>query len=201
MFDSDVARDDRSSKITRRVFAASATVGVGTFFVLRFFRSPGVEASTEVHGTPGTVNLVNFSSDGKSLGSGQVAKVVKTDGEWYRQLGANSFNIARKADTEMPYSGITWKEHAHGLYRCICCDTALFSSDAKFESGTGWPSFWAPVAKENIVEKSDSSLGYERTEVECARCEGHLGHVFTDGPEPTGLRYCMNSASMRFVKS
>ena len=101
----------------------------------------------------------------------------------------------------MPYSGVSWKEHSRGLYRCICCDTALFSSQTKFESGTGWPSFWAPLAKENIVERSDASLGIERTEVQCACCEAHLGHVFTDGPEPTGLRYCMNSASMRFIKS
>jgi peptide-methionine (R)-S-oxide reductase len=154
-----------------------------------------------VHGAAGEVTIVNFRNDGTRLGTQTVPKIVKTDGEWYRQLGANSFNIARQSDTEMPYSGVTWKEHAPGLYRCIGCETALFSSQAKFDSGTGWPSFSAPLAKENIVTKSDASLGMERTEVQCARCESHLGHVFNDGPEPTGLRYCMNSASMHFVRA
>jgi peptide-methionine (R)-S-oxide reductase len=166
------------------------------------FRAPGVEASTVVHGEPGEVTIVQFSNDGKEIGKVKLAKVVKTDGEWYQQLGKNSFQIARKADTEMPYSGgAVYKEHDNGVYRCICCDTALFSSKTKFESGTGWPSFWAPIAKENIVEKKDDSLGMERTEVSCRLCDAHLGHVFDDGPEPTGMRYCMNAASMKFLKA
>ena len=201
MFESDVDRDEKANKVTRRVFAAGAAAVVASFAALRMFKSPGVEASTAVHGTPGEVTIVNFRDDGTHLGAQTVPKIVKTDGAWYRQLGKNSFDIARQADTEMPYSGVSWKEHGQGLYRCVCCDTALFSSQTKFDSGTGWPSFWAPFAKENIVEKSDASLGVERTEVQCARCEAHLGHVFPDGPEPTGLRYCMNSASMRFIKS
>jgi peptide-methionine (R)-S-oxide reductase len=201
MFESDVSRDEQAKKMTRRVFlAGTAAVGVSVA-VLALRRSPGVEASTAVHGTPGTVTIVNFGPDGANLGKETVPKVVKTDGEWLQQLGKNSFNIAREADTEMPYSGVTWKEHGKGIYRCVCCDTALFSSQTKFESGTGWPSFWAPIAKENILELSDKTLGMERTEVKCVRCEGHLGHVFDDGPQPTGLRYCMNSASMKFVKS
>ena len=200
MFDSDVSQDESSRKMTRRLFVvAGAAVAAGaTVFSLR--ASPAVEASGAVHGTPGEVTIVNFADDGKNLGKQTVAKIVKTDGEWRKQLGANSFGIARQADTEMPFTGVSWKEHGHGLYRCVCCETPLFSSATKFDSGTGWPSFWAPLAKENVVEKTDVSLGMARTEVQCARCEGHLGHVFNDGPQPTGLRYCMNSASMRFVK-
>jgi peptide-methionine (R)-S-oxide reductase len=201
MFDSEVTRDDRSKKMTRRVFVAGAAAVATSYTVLRMRRAPGVEASTAVHGTPGQVTIVNFSNDGKNLGKQTVAKIVKTDGEWLQQLGKNSFEIAREADTEMPYSGVSLKEHNAGVFRCICCDTALFSSQTKFESGTGWPSFWAPIAKENVAEVKDVSLGMERTEVKCVRCEGHLGHVFDDGPAPTGLRYCMNSASMKFMKA
>jgi peptide-methionine (R)-S-oxide reductase len=201
MFDSEVTRDDRSKKMTRRVFVAGAAAVATSYAVLVMRRAPGVEASGAVHGTPGQVTIVNFSNDGKNLGKQTVAKIVKTDGEWLQQLGKNSFEIAREADTEMPYSGVSMKEHNAGVFRCICCDTALFSSQTKFESGTGWPSFWAPIAKENVAEVKDVSLGMERTEVKCVRCEGHLGHVFDDGPAPTGLRYCMNSASMKFIKA
>ena len=185
--------------MTRRIFLTGSAAAAASLAVLALKKHPGIEASTAIHGTPGEVTITNFSNDGKSLGSETVKKIVKTDGEWYQQLGKNSYNIARQADTEMPYSGVSWKEHRTGIYRCICCETALFSSTTKFESGTGWPSFWAPIAKENVLEADDESLGVARTEVKCARCDAHLGHVFNDGPEPTGLRYCMNSASMHFV--
>lgn len=201
MFDSEMSRDDSAKRVTRRVFLAGSATVAASMAVLTLRRSPGVEASTSVHGTPGEVTIVNFSDDGKNLGKATVSKIVKTDGEWYQQLGRNSFDIARQADTEMPYSGVSLKEHRPGVFRCICCETALFSSQTKFESGTGWPSFWAPIAKENVAEVADTSLGIERTEVKCTRCDAHLGHVFNDGPEPTGLRYCMNSASMRFAKA
>jgi peptide-methionine (R)-S-oxide reductase len=201
MFDSDVSRDNHSKQITRRVFIAGGVAVTASLAVLAMRKAPGVEASTEVHGTPGEVTIINFSNDGKNLGKKTVAKIVKTDGEWRQQLGKNSFEISRQADTEMPYSGVSLNEHSQGVFRCICCDTALFNSQTKFDSGTGWPSFWAPIAKENVLEVSDRSLGIERTEVKCVRCEGHLGHVFDDGPQPTGLRYCMNSASMRFMKA
>ncbi len=198
MFESHAGH--RVGSTTRRIFLATGAAATGTaFFAIR--RWPAVEASGTVHGTAGEVTIVDISNDGKNLGKQTVPKIVKTDAEWLQQLGRNSFGIARQADTEMPYSGVTWNEHAHGLFRCIGCDTALFSSETKFDSGTGWPSFWAPLAKENIKEITDRSLGMERTEVQCARCEGHLGHVFNDGPQPTGLRYCMNSASMRFLKA
>jgi peptide-methionine (R)-S-oxide reductase len=199
MFDSDLSRDIEAKNMTRRVFVAGAAAA--SLAVLALQKLPGVEASVTVHGTQGEVTIVNFSNDGRELGKQTMAKIVKTDGEWRRQLGSNSFDIAREADTEVPYSGVSWNEHRRGIFRCICCDTALFGSQAKFDSGTGWPSFWAPLAKDNVAEVADNSLGIERTEVKCKRCEAHLGHVFNDGPEPTGLRYCMNSASMRFINA
>jgi peptide-methionine (R)-S-oxide reductase len=126
---------------------------------------------------------------------------VKSEDEWKKQLPPASFEVTRHADTERPFTGALLEEHDKGVFRCICCDTALYDSSTKFESGTGWPSFWAPIAKENIVESTDDSLGMVRTEVRCRRCDAHLGHVFDDGPKPTGLRYCMNSVALRFAKA
>jgi peptide-methionine (R)-S-oxide reductase len=202
MFDSNPERDEIATQRTRRAFLAGSAVTAAGLAGLWIFRTPTVEAGAVVHGEPGQVTIVEFSNDGKQTGKGKVAKVVKTDAEWLQQLGKNSYQIARKADTEMPYSGgEVYKEHGDGVYRCICCDTALFNAKTKFESGTGWPSFWAPIAKENIIERSDASIGMLRTEVVCRLCEGHLGHVFDDGPQPTGMRYCMNAASMKFLKA
>jgi peptide-methionine (R)-S-oxide reductase len=127
--------------------------------------------------------------------------IQKTEAEWKAQLSPASFEVARHAETERPFTGELLNVHDKGVFRCICCDTALFSSVTKFESGTGWPSFWAPIAKENVLETSDNSLGMQRTAVSCRRCDAHLGHVFDDGPQPTGLRYCMNSVSLKFAKA
>ncbi len=199
MFGSDVSRDEASRKVTRRVFLSGCVaVAAGSAMVVAH-SAPGEEASTEVHGTPGVVTVVLFSDDGRKLGTQTVAKVVKTDGAWYRQLGKISFDIVRRADTEMPSEANAERNHGAGVFRCLGCDTALFSSQTKFNSGTGWPSFFAPIAKENLKEVEDRSLSETRTEVRCVRCEGHLGHVFDDGPEPTGLRYCMNAGAMRFA--
>jgi len=149
---------------------------------------------------PASVTVVRFSDAGERLQTMQITKVVKSDAEWRKQLSANEFDITRRADTEMAFTGKYWNLHEAGIYRCVCCSNALFDSKTKFDSGTGWPSFYAPIAQQNVREIRDDTFGMIRTAVACTECDGHLGHVFNDGPKPTGLRYCMNSVSLRFVR-
>ena len=199
MFESDV--DAGAGRMQRRTFLAfSASAAAG--FLLWSFRKPEVllAAGGTPEGAHGEVTIVEFSDDGKRLKKTRMAKVVKTEEEWKKLLTPNSFDITRHADTEIAFSGKYWNLHDKGLYRCVCCENALFSSDTKFESGTGWPSFWAPIAQENVRTVRDTSLGMVREAVNCTLCDAHLGHIFDDGPQPTGLRYCMNSASLKFVQ-
>jgi methionine-R-sulfoxide reductase len=146
-----------------------------------------------------TVNVEVFNNKGELVGPVASARVEKSDAEWQRLLTPQQYEIARAKGTERPFCGNLLDNHQEGVYACICCGLPLFSSNSKFNSGTGWPSFFQPVAKENVVEHPDNSLGMRRTEILCARCDCHLGHVFDDGPRPTGLRFCVNSESLRFV--
>lgn len=199
MFDSDLGREAPKA-IRRRAFLVSMAGALGGFALWQW-RKPSVleAAASAAPGEPREVAVVLFADSGERLKQVRIAKVIKSAAEWRKQLPAGVFDITRNADTEIAYSGKYWDLHDKGIYRCICCDNALFDSATKFESGTGWPSFWEPIAAENVTEIRDTTIGMVRTAVSCTECDAHLGHVFDDGPEPTHLRYCMNSASLRFV--
>ena len=197
MFESN--RGEGEVNVGRRLFLAGAGAALGGAALFSLRRPRVTEAAANTG--PVEVTIVQFNDAGQRLGTSTMARVVKTEEEWRRQLPSGVFEITRHADTELAYSGKYWNLHDKGIFRCICCDNALFSAATKFDSGTGWPSFWEPLAKENVREISDNSIGIERTAVSCTECDAHLGHVFDDGPKPTGLRYCMNSASLRFVKA
>jgi peptide-methionine (R)-S-oxide reductase len=196
--------DEKNSglfSMERRSFLGTVGAALGGLLSLRFAGERTASAAGLPSGTPKEVTIVEFTNAGERKDKVEVAVVKMTDQEWKKLLSPDAYEVTRHDGTERAFTGALLNIHDKGVFRCICCDTALFSSATKFESGTGWPSFWAPIAKENIVESTDISIGMRRTAVSCRRCDAHLGHVFDDGPKPTGLRYCMNSVALKFAKA
>ena len=188
-------------RLLRVALAGGAALAIGGGFALpRLLAAAADDAlSGSIRTEPGSVLLEIIADDGRDLGARRLPRLVLSDVEWHRRLSPAAFEILRRGGTERAFSGQHERPPARGLYRCAGCATALYDDATQFDSGTGWPSFWQPISRHNVIELNDASFGMLRTEVRCARCEGHLGHVFDDGPPPTGLRYCMNSLALKFV--
>lgn len=195
-----MSRLDQTLAMDRRRFLRAALAGSGLLVVGGGLLAPRLFAAARTPtARPGKVLLEIFASDGRDLGPREVPRLVLTDAQWRQRLSPAAFEIMRRAGTERAFSGDHEKPAVKGLFRCVACHTALYDAATEFDSGTGWPSFWQPIAARNVIELHDSSFGMVRTAISCAGCDSHLGHVFDDGPRPTGLRYCMNSVALRFV--
>lgn len=186
-------------RFVRSALAGGALLAVGGALVVPRLFAAGTAARQRPVGKPGSVLLEIFGDDGRDLGPREVPRLVLSDAQWRQRLSPAAFDVMRRDGTERAFSGDHEKPAAKGLFRCVACATALYDAATEFDSGTGWPSFWQPIAARNLVQQRDSSFGMDRTAISCAGCDSHLGHVFDDGPRPTGLRYCMNSVALRFV--